>query len=181
MKIGEARERYVSQHNTLFMQKRKLEQKLKEEGSRMSREERGVILELSDQISKEYKKTGDFLNNLALQSSAIYNAEVTKQQTEAIEDASEDMAKCMETARRIAKGDKVPAYDEQKLMEFSFEMYMSAKNAAMINAGKSDKEHKSLWQEEEETVSEAQNIDEKVDNAEVSFDAPEQVSFELPE
>lgn len=32
--------------------------------------------------------------------------------------AFEDMAKIMEIARRISRGDKVPAKDEKKLMEF---------------------------------------------------------------
>ena len=63
--------------------------------------------------------------------------------------AFEDMAKLMEIARRIARGDKVPAKDERKLMEFNSELYQAAKAAAMLHANKKHKEHKSMFDEEE--------------------------------
>ena len=45
------------------------------------------------------------------------------QQADAAAEYAEDMGKMMEVARRIMKGGIVPASDEKKLMEFSFEMY----------------------------------------------------------
>ena len=48
------------------------------------------------------------------QHTALFNAEVSKQQGEAMEEYSEDMIKIMEVARRIMKGAKVPASDEKK-------------------------------------------------------------------
>lgn len=70
------------------------------------------------------------------QHTALFNAEVSKQQGEAMEEYSEDMIKIMEVARRIMKGAKVPASDEKKLMEYSMELYMAAKNMAVLNENK---------------------------------------------
>ena len=40
--------------------------------------------------------------------------------------------------------------DEKKLMDFNMEVYMAAKNMAVMNADKKHKEYESLWEEEEE-------------------------------
>ena len=63
----------------------------------------------------------------------------------AMEEYSEDMIKIMEVARRIMKGAKVPASDEKKLMEYSMELYMAAKNMAVLNENKKKEEYDSLW------------------------------------
>ena len=70
-----------------------------------------------------------------------------------IMDAAKEEAKIFETARRIAKGAKVPAKDEKKVMDYSMELYMAAKNAAMLANMKKNKkkeEYDSLWDDEEE-------------------------------
>ena len=103
MKIRDARQLYVQQQQTLSEQKRILEKKLEEKENKLSDEERGVILELSDQISEAYDMTHDFLESLSLQSTLMYNAEVSKQQGEATKAAMDDMSKCMEIARRISR------------------------------------------------------------------------------
>lgn len=75
-----------------------------------------------------------------------------REQLEASNDGKDgfrDMAKLMEIARRIARGDKVPAKDEKKLMEFSPELYQIAKAAAMLHANKKHKKHKSMFDDEE--------------------------------
>ena len=64
--------------------------------------------------------------------------------------AYEDMAKLLEIARRISSGDKVPYKDEKKLLEFSPELYQAAKVAAILHANKKPKEHKSMFEDEEE-------------------------------
>lgn len=64
-------------------------------------------------------------------------------------DGFRDMAKLMEIARRIAKGDKVPAKDEKKLLEFSPELYQAAKAAALLHVNKKRKEHDSMFDDEE--------------------------------
>lgn len=65
-------------------------------------------------------------------------------------DEVEDLGKLMEIARRIANGDKVPASDEKKLMEFNADLYQAAKAAALVNDDKEHKKYKALFEEEGE-------------------------------
>lgn len=64
--------------------------------------------------------------------------------------AFRDFAKVMEIARRIARGDRVPAQDEKKLIEFDGDLYQAAKAAALVNANKKHKRHKSLFGDEDD-------------------------------
>ena len=65
----------------------------------------------------------------------------------------------------------MPAADEKKLMEFSMEMYQTAKNVgAMVQRQKREK-YDSLWGEEEEK--EYADPGEAAENAEVSLEGPE--------
>lgn len=71
-----------------------------------------------------------------------------------------ELAKIMETARRIAKGDIVPRYDEQKLMEYNFELYQTVKAAAVLSKHREREIHKSLYEDEEQSTDELlQGID----------------------
>lgn len=93
------------------------------------------------------------------------------QQKDAARDYAADMGKIMEVARRIMRGAIVPAADEKKLMEFSMEMYQTAKNVgAMVQRQKREK-YDSLWGEEEEK--EYADPGEAAENAEVSLEGPE--------
>lgn len=94
-------------------------------------EKQGVMMELSDWAKRMYQE----------------QAEAAKKAGESFE----DMARIMEIARRIANGDHVPAKDEQKLMEFSDELYQAAKAAAIVNADKKHKDYDSLYDDEEES------------------------------
>ncbi len=80
--------------------------------------------------------------------------EALRESNEAAEKATQDIAKIMEIARRISKGDKVPGSDEQKLMEYSMEMYQSAKMMAMMHENEKHKEHEALFDEEDEGMEE---------------------------
>ncbi|MCH5253313.1 MAG: hypothetical protein J1F41_00190 [Lachnospiraceae bacterium] len=80
---------------------------------------------------------------------AEFNSYAAKAQSEAMEDISEDMAKALETARRIARGDVVPAIDERKLLEYDKELYQMAKASAMLHAKEKHKKEKSLYEDEE--------------------------------
>lgn len=71
-------------------------------------------------------------------------------QEEQKKDSEDDIGKIMTIFRRIAHGDKVPAKDEQKLMEYSHEMYMAAKMAASIAKNKHPKKYKSLYNDDKE-------------------------------
>ncbi len=65
------------------------------------------------------------------------------------ENPYEDLIKLIEVANRIAKGDKVPLSDEKKLLEKEPDMYLSAKMAATLNKDKKHKNHKALFEDEE--------------------------------
>lgn len=76
--------------------------------------------------------------------------EAIRAQEEEKKDSKDDFGKIMTIFRRIANGDKVPAKDEQKLMEYSSEMYMAAKMAASMAKNKHPKKYKSVYDDEEE-------------------------------
>lgn len=97
-----------------------------------------------------------------------------------MEDEAVNMAKIMEVARRISKGAKVPARDEQKLMDYSMELYMAAKNMAMINASNKKEKYDSLWDDEEDDKQEY-DPEGKAENAQVSIDLPEIDTEGLPD
>lgn len=115
----------------------------------------GVSVELSEEAMEALEEAREKLYKDREAESARYVAEfnsyVARQQGEACEDMAEDMAKAMETARRIARGDIVPALDEKKLMEYDKDLYQMAKNAAMLHQMEEKrKRHKSLYEDEEE-------------------------------
>lgn len=141
MKIIEAQRLYQAQQVSLREQKKKLLQQKEDLQQKISATNNGkeiyaneaATLELSiGAITQKTEENNEVLNTLAEQYAAVWNTEVAKQQGEAMKEYGEDMAKILEVARRIAKGAKVPATDEKKLMEYSMEMYMSAKNMAMM-------------------------------------------------
>lgn len=159
MKIAEARQLYNSQIQSyreqrlvLSKQKKELEQKMNTtpDGKSLYANE-AAILELTiqaiDEKQSEYK---DYMDKLLGQWSATANMVSAKQQGEAMEDYVEDLGKIMEVARRLMKGDIVPATDEKKLMEYSMEMYQAAKNIGAMIREKEREEHDSLWDDDEE-------------------------------
>lgn len=174
MKIGDATQLYRAQLSELRQRQQELLKLQKEQGKNgganfTEEEKKGVILELSN-LQKEYDAAQEGMNKLSEYSAAMWNAEVTRQQSDAMEDAANEMAKCMEVARRISKGDKVPTRDERKLMEYDFKLYMAAKNAGAIAQNEKRKKHKSLWEDEEEKPQETQDIEEMVNEAEAPMD-----------
>ncbi|MCI8370844.1 MAG: hypothetical protein HFI75_00320 [Lachnospiraceae bacterium] len=116
----------------------------------------GKRIDLSEETKQSLKENDkqaqakrEFLHALY---TAKQNAEAARQQGEVVEQAFEERAKMMEIARRIAKGGIVPPSDEQKLMQFSPEMYMMAKSLAAM--AESKEKHDSLFKEEEEPAKE---------------------------
>lgn len=194
MKIAEARRAYATQLSVqrgqraqLLKQKEKLEQ---EKANRLSVSSEtsgnGVSLELSDEYLQRFtelqeridtlidqiKKNEKSLDDVIEMEVGIANSEVAKQQGDAMEEAAEDMAKCLEIARRISRGDKVPAQDEKKLMDFNMEIYQIAKNMAVMNMSKKHKEWESLWEDEEEKQEYADPMETAAD-AEMNIAMPE--------
>lgn len=181
MKIGEARriysaqlQKYWHQRQSLVKQKKALEEKsnASSNGKELFSQE-AATLELSyHAVTEKYEEYQDFMEKVMDIHTGLYNVEVSKQQSEAMSEEAQDVAKIMEVARRIARGGKVPAADEKKLMEYNMEMYLSAKNIAMMNKLKKKEEYDSLWEDEKDT---GENPDPEAvaDNAELSISAPQ--------
>lgn len=94
----------------------------------------GVTVDISEQALEMFKR----------------QLEEGREAADAAGKAAADQRKIFEIARRISRGDKVPPKDEKKLMEYDFKLYQMAKMSAMLNERKKHKEHKSLFEDEEE-------------------------------
>ncbi|NLL79969.1 MAG: hypothetical protein GX234_09310 [Clostridiales bacterium] len=183
MNIGEARKLYSAKLNEFWQQKRTLarqKQALEKKcnsvvnGKEIFANE-AATLELSYQaVSDKYEEYHNYMEQLSMLYNGIYNTEVAKQQGETMAEYAIDIGKILEVARRISKGAKVPATDEKKLMDYSMELYMSAKNLAMLNEMKKKEEYDSLWDEDEEKP-ENPDPQEVADNTELNIDGPELV------
>lgn len=67
----------------------------------------------------------------------------------------------------------IPAADEQKLMDYSMELYMAVKNMAMLAEMKEKREkYDSLWDDEDENKTEY-DPQGKVESAEIDMALPE--------
>lgn len=190
MKIGEAQKAYRQQISLLRGQKRDFVEQQKEnrekmEQARKKSEEQGVTFELSeaflerekelqekiDELTGRIKNNEKTLDDLIEQEVGIFNSVVAEQQGDAWKEYGEEMAKCLEIARRISRGDHVPAQDEKKLMDFNMEIYQMAKEMAAMNMEGKHKEWESLWGEEEEK--EYEDPFEASQNAETNVELPE--------
>jgi len=192
MKIGDAQKAYREQLGILrarrsdFVKQQK-ENREKMEAAAKNGDGAGVTLELSEEylqrekelqekieeLSGQIKKDEKGLEALIEQEVGIINSEVSKQQADAMQKYGEDMAKCLEIARRIGRGDRVPAQDEKKLMDFNMEIYQMAKNMAALHMDEEHRDWDSLWGKEEET--EYGEPQEKAANAEAGVEPPEDI------
>lgn len=183
MKIGEAQQIYREQMQTYRAQKVALSKQLEDIQSKMNaspdgKEQYGseaATLELTlDALDEKQQEYQDYLNRLSEQYCAVWNAAVTEQQADATAEYAADMAKILEVARRIMKGAIVPASDEKKLMEFSNEMYQTAKSIGAMAQRRKREKYDTLWGEEEEK--EYPDPREEAENAEAPAGAPAVVS-----
>lgn len=191
MKIGEAQKAYRQQLSLLRGQKSDFVKQQKENRKKMEEvqkkgQEQGVVFELSaaylerekelqekiDELSGQIKKNEETLDDLTEQEVGIFNSVVAKQQKDAWKEYGEEMAKCLEIARRLSRGDHVPAQDEKKLMDFNMDIYKMAKEMAAMNMEGKHKEWDSLWGEEEEEK-EYDDPFEASKNAETNVEMPE--------
>lgn len=190
MRIGDAQKAYRQQLGLLRGQKndfvkQREENRKKMEEARKKSEEQGVTFEFSeaylerekelqekiDELSGQIKKNEKTLDDLIEQEVGIFNSMVAEQQSDAMKEYGEEMAKCLEIARRISRGDRVPAQDEKKLMDFNMDIYKMAKEMATINMEGEHEEWDSLWGEEEEK--EYEDPFEASQNAETNVGMPE--------
>ena len=180
MKIGEARQIYNTQIRAYQEQKVSLSKQKKELESKMNTVPDGktvyaneaAILELTikavDEKQTEYQ---DYMEKLLAQWNAKANMVSAEQQGDAMEEYVENIGKIMEVARRLMKGAVVPAKDEQKLMEYSMELYQAAKNMGMLEKQKEKEEYDSLWDDDEEKKV-YEDPSEVADNTEAFADGP---------
>ena len=196
MKIGEAQQLYREQVKAYQAQKSAISKQLKTLQSRMERYPDGqekygseaATLELTlNALSEKQKEYQDYLSELAEQYCAYWNQTAVEQQKDAAQEYVAEVGKIMEVARRIMKGAVVPAADEKKLMEFSFEMYQTAKNIGAMVQSKKREKYKSLWgDEEEKEYDDPQEVAENVETASVGpeivdvADEVASVASELP-
>lgn len=183
MKIGEAQTTYSKQIRSYNSVVNDLRTKKQELNDKINRTENGAvvyqneaaILELQyDAVDKKRQEYQDYMDKLLEQKMGIMNMKAADQQADAMAESAKEQAKVMEVARRIMHGDKVPAKDEKKLMEFDYKLYAMAKNAAaMLKYQKDRKEHKSLW--DDEAPKENVDVEEETDNTEAFADGPEVV------
>lgn len=159
MKINEMKSAYSAQVQSLWAQKQSLTQTLKEQ-------EKGSVsnfdrVELSKELKKvdaEYRAAQKGMESVMMMETAIQNSEVSRQQVKAMEKAAKMMSKMMEIYRRIASGGRVPPEDENALMNYSKELYMAAKTAAMMQEDKERKKYDTLLDEEDQS-GEGENAD----------------------
>ncbi len=111
----------------------------KKEPAKNTGEERsGVVVEISENLREMYQQ----------------QLEDAKESADAMGEEMQNMAKILEIARRISRGDHVPASDEKKLMEFDKDLYQMAKASAALYANRKHKKYKSLFDEEDDSQEE---------------------------
>lgn len=180
MKIGEAQQLYREQVQAYRTQKTALSKQLQNLRSKMEHSAEGqeqygseaAVLELSiEALNEKQTQYQDYLDKLADQYCAYWNAAVAEQQGDAAQEYAAEMGKLIEVARRIMKGGIVPAEDERKLMEFDYELYIAAKNIGAMARREKREEYDSLWKDEEEK--EYDDPQEVAENAEAASAGPE--------
>ena len=186
MKIGEAKQTYGVQIKEYFNKQKELDTEKKALDRKIRTTENGTvvfqneaaILELQyNAVSDKRQEYQDYMDKLSEQWANVANMVSSEPQGDAMADAAEELGKIMEVAKRIMHGDKVPATDEKKLMEYDWKLYSMAKNAAaMLEMQEKRKEHKSLWEDEEEkTYADPMEV---ADNTEAFADGPAVVDVE---
>ena len=103
----------------------------------------GVTMDISEQAKKLFQDNE--------KRSYMEQLEAAQESGETARESMDDLAKILEIARRISRGDKVPASDERKLIEYSSDIYQAAKAAAAMNEKKAHKKYKSLYEDEDKT------------------------------
>ncbi len=172
---GKQIRKYTIRMSEVRHEKETLEKLMEEEP-----EKAGVLkedydrLELSYQtLSKKHKEYSDYTAMVTELQASLQNIQAAKNETDAYAKESEEMSKCMQVAIRYGRGDRVPAKDLKKLMEKFPELYTMAEQMRMMSK-KTNKKHKSLWEDEDEKPEDQPDIGE----TEAPDGAPEIVEAE---
>jgi hypothetical protein len=185
MTLGELRTTYSSVHKEYNSTKYDLSVKLNDMKDRVANTPNGQelygdqadTLELQYNAVKEQQEVYDnFIQQFMEQWDAKVETVAAKENKEAIEDYNAELGKIFTVARRMCHGDKVPATDEKKLMDYDNDLYQMAKTAQMMAQVKKRKEYKSLWEDEEKK--EYEDPLEEADNTETDLVGPDIVSVD---
>ncbi|MCI9124910.1 MAG: hypothetical protein HFH35_12750 [Eubacterium sp.] len=181
MKIGEAQQIYRQQVQSYRKESEAVSKQLAQVQTKMkyaSKEDREhykseaatleLTLEALDDQKSEYEA---YLERLSEQYCAHWNKVADQQQKEAAKQYARDLGKIMEVARRIMRGDIVPASDEKKLMDFNREMYQTAKDIGAMVQREKRKKYDSLWGDEE--TKESEDPKEAAQNAHAGSEGPQ--------
>lgn len=176
MKIRDAKQAYAAHRHQLWEKREALAKVLKEQEqhpltSTLDRVE--LSRELSA-VDAQYQAVDQALMGITATETKIFGDECSRRQAETQAKMAEEMGKIMEVYRRIASGAKVPAKDEQKLMEYDFKLYMAAKQAALM-AQRNEEEYDSLWEDEEKS-GEQKTAEEVAGDTDISVPNPASVS-----
>ena len=179
MRIEEAKQIYRSQIKDYYARQRELADKKEELAKKNgTTENEAAILELQyNAVNKKRQEYQNYMDKLQEQWACVANMVSGQQEADAMAEAANEQGKIMEVARRIMRGDKVPPYDEKKLMEYDWKLYSMAKSAAaMVEIQKKRKAHKSLWEDEEKK--EYADPIEEANNTEAFSTGPEVVDVD---
>lgn len=183
--IGELRGTYSYVHKEYNSKKYELGNQLDNLKEKITNTENGqelygeqaAILELQyAAVSDKQKIYDDFIQSFMEKWQTKLQLVADKQNADSAGDAYEDIGKILEVARRLCRGDIVPASDEKKLMDYDKDLYQMAKNAQMMAQIKERKKHDSLWDDEKKT--EQEDPMEAADAQEIDVKAPEIVSVD---
>ena len=178
MRIEDAKKAYSAHLDTLREKKNTLTGLLKENESAIGSSPDFDRVEISRELSeidKEYEAAQKVMDDILKTENIIYTTTSAIQQGEAAAEGAQELGKVLAIYRRIASGAKVPSRDEQKLMEFSHELYFAAKAAAMLNQDE-DKEYDSLWKDEKRSTEPEKDPEEVASDAQIAVPTPQQLS-----
>ena len=178
MRIEDAKNAYSAHLNILQQKKNSLTELLKKNGNNSG----GILnfdtVEISrelNEVNAQYEETKKVMDRIMAQEYIAYSGADIKEQAEAASEGAEEFGKILTIYRRIASGGVVPSRDERKLMEFSHELYMAAKTAALLNRQEGE-EYDSLWEDEKPTSEPEQTAAEIAADTQIAVPSPEQVA-----
>ena len=175
MRIIDAKNSYNAHLNSLRKEKEVLTDLLNQQdhsSNPLPDKDRVEISRKISEIDAECSAVQKEMDHISETHSILYqNAAIRQQSEDAIEGAKE-LGKILAIYRRICSGAEVPPYDERKLLEFSHELYFSAKAAAMLKQD-DDKKYDSLWKDRNKESTPEQDPMEIADNASIAVPSPE--------
>ena len=168
MKIREARAAYTQQLDILRKRQRELLKEKEEHEAQAfgaagnisfggDGSGGGVMLELSEEYRRRAQELQEKIDSVK----------------EQIEERIKLRDEVIEMEVGIANAEAAKQRGEaRKLMDFNMELYMAAKNMAMMNVDKKHKDHDSLWEDEEEKTENPDPMEMAADT-EINVDIPD--------